>query len=362
MGRKSRLKLILGLIIPTFVLCLAILIYFLFKKKQFKNDESKEKGMSFDGEEKVGELEKEQLIRFNGGEKLTIHDILDAPGEVVGKSGYGTLYKASFETNNAVALLRFLRPACTGKKKEVIPVIQMLGVIRHPNLVPLQAFYSGPRGEKLLVHPFYSGGNLEQFLRGGTKASHKWAVISKIAIGIVKAMDHLHTGIQKPVIHGNLKSKNILLDSKYQPHVSDFCLHLLLNPTTGQEMLEASASQGYKPPELIKMRDATVESDIYNLGIILLELITGKAPITNNPPPGQEPYLPDSMKSVIVNQRISDQFHPDLLVNEGNDNPKLAREERLLKFVQLAMACCSPSQYLRPHIKQVLKMLEEITE
>ncbi|KAL5714520.1 non-specific serine/threonine protein kinase [Ranunculus cassubicifolius] len=161
MGRKSRLKLILGLIIPTFVLCLAFLIYFLFKKKQSKNDESKEMGMSFDGEEKVGELEKEELIRFNGGEKLTIHDILDAPGKVVGKFGYGTLYKASFETNNVVALLRFLRPACTGKKKEVIPVIQLLGVIRHPNLVPLQAFYSGPRDEKLLVHPFYSRGNLE---------------------------------------------------------------------------------------------------------------------------------------------------------------------------------------------------------
>lgn len=359
MANNGRVKIIIGLIIftalLTFILCL---IYFFRRKKQGLD---KEKGSFKDEEQEVGEVEKEELISFQGGEKLTIHDILDAPGEVVGKSGYGTLYKASFERNSSIALLRFLRPACAGKKEEIIGVVQMLGLVRHPNLVPLQAFYSGPRGEKLLVHPFYARGTLEHFVRGGNHASHKWAVVCKITVGIVKAMDHLHTGLQKPVIHGNLKSKNIMLDAKYQPYVSDFCLHLLLNPTTGQEMLEASASQGYKPPELIKMRDAGVESDIYNLGIILLEILTGRAPITDNPSPGQESYLPDSMKNVIVNHRISDHFHPELLLTESNSK-KIEREKRLLMFVQLAMACCSPSPRLRPDIKHVIKKIEEIIE
>ncbi|GAU24441.1 hypothetical protein TSUD_364250 [Trifolium subterraneum] len=83
---------------------------------------------------------KEDLIIFQGGEDLTICDILDAPGEVIGKSNYGTLYKALLQRSNKVRL-------------------------KHPNLVPLLGFYTGPRGEKLLVHPFYRHGNLTQFIR-----------------------------------------------------------------------------------------------------------------------------------------------------------------------------------------------------
>ncbi|KAI3853301.1 hypothetical protein MKW98_016359 [Papaver atlanticum] len=136
-------------------------------------------------------------------------------------------------------------------------VIQILGFIRHPNFVPLQAFYSWTRGEKLLVHPFL----------------WSWKSCSVSSRGL----DHLHTGLHKLVIHGNLKSKNIFL-------------HLILNLKTSQEMLEASADQGYKAPELIKMKD----------------IISGKEPIDDNPPPNQDPYLPNSMRSAIIDHRISD--------------------------------------------------------
>ena len=94
-----------------------------------------------------------------------------------------------------------------------------------------------------------------------------------MSIGIVKGLDHLHTASQKPIIHGNLKTNNIMLDADFQPRISDFGLYLLLNPAAAQEMLETSAMQGYKAPELIKMRDATMESDIYSLGVIMLEII-----------------------------------------------------------------------------------------
>ncbi|GMP23970.1 hypothetical protein CsSME_00001392 [Camellia sinensis var. sinensis] len=162
-----------------------------------------------------------------------------------------------------------------------------------------------------------------------------------------------------PIIHGNLKSKNILLDRNYQSYVSDFGLHLLLNPMAGQEMLEVSAAEGYKAPELIKMKDVSEETDIYSLGVILLELLTGKEPINENPAPDEEFYLTNSMRNGIFEHRISDLYHPDILLRQsGNRIP--VTEECILKFFQLAMACCSPSPSLRPHIKQVLGKLEEI--
>lgn len=94
-------------------------------------------------------------------------DILEAPGEVIGKSTYGTVYKAALERHQTVNLLRFVRPAaCSLEMDEIRVVIGGLGLIRHENLVPLLAFYAGSRGEKLLVHPFYRIGSLSQFIRG----------------------------------------------------------------------------------------------------------------------------------------------------------------------------------------------------
>ncbi|GJY83714.1 putative kinase-like protein TMKL1, partial [Tanacetum coccineum] len=137
------------------------------KSLSTRNESSCDKEANIEFKENVvEELEiKGDFLRFQGGEDLTCFDILDAPGEVIGKSSYGTLYRANL-LSDPVLLLRFLRPACcTGKVQDVMQVVQLLGSIRHPNLVSLCGFYSGPRGEKLLVHPFYRRGNLAQFVR-----------------------------------------------------------------------------------------------------------------------------------------------------------------------------------------------------
>lgn len=304
-------------------------------------------------------LNTEDLVRFEGGGDLTAVEILDAPGEVIGKSSYGTLYKANLVNLNCVTLLRFLRPTCTLRIQEVMPVMELLGSIRHPNLVPVNAFYGGPRGEKLMVHPFYSRGNLAQFIRDGDGEAHKWPTICRISIGIARGVHHLHTALEKPIVHGNLKSKNILLDADYHPCVSDFGLRLLLNPTTGQQILEASGFEGYKAPELIKMKDACEESDIYSLGVIFLELLSGKEPIDENVTPDQDSYLPSAMRSAILDDRIIDLYHPDILLGLSNDQ-RVATEDGILRYFQLAMACCSPTRLLRPNIKQIVDKLEEI--
>ena len=105
-------------------------------------------------------------MRFPGGEALTVAAILEAPGEVVAKSAHSTLYRAGLSAGEAVALLRFVRPACAAGAEEAAAAARVLGAARHPNLVPTRALYVGPRGEKLLVHPFYAAGSLRRFLQG----------------------------------------------------------------------------------------------------------------------------------------------------------------------------------------------------
>lgn len=216
----------------------------------------------------------------------------------------------------------------------------------------------GPKGEKLLVHPFYVHGSLAQLIKDGSHESRKWDVIYNISLGLAKGLAHLHTGLHRPIIHGNLKSKNVLLGREFRPYISDYGLHLLLNPTAGQEMLEASAAQGYKAPELMKMRDACEGTDIYSLGIVLLELLTGREPI-NVHSNSVEFYLPSAIKSAILDHRIKDLYHPDIVANQTG-RQRQRTEDRLLRLVQLAMSCCSPSSSLRPHISEVARKLEEI--
>ncbi|KAI3808904.1 hypothetical protein L1987_24867 [Smallanthus sonchifolius] len=343
----------------SFVLFVILFLICVCRRKGSARNESWDKEANPEFKESGGEeIEmKGDFIKFEGGEDLTCFDILDAPGEVIGKSSYGTLYRANF-SGDSVLLLRFLRPACTiGKVQDVMRVVQLLGSIKHPNLVPLCGFYSGPRGEKLLVHPFYRRGNLAQFIRDENGDSHKWEIIYRISIGIVRGLDHLHTSFQKPIIHGNLKSKNILLGRNYQPFVSDFGLHLLLNSAASQEMLEDTAVKGYKAPELTNMKDSSTETDIYNLGVILLELITGKELINGKANPDQDLYLPTAIRNAMLDRRMSDLYHPGVLEDDNGGSSRV-NEDIVIKFVQLALACCSPS--LRPDIKQICKKLEEI--
>ncbi|XP_074319574.1 putative kinase-like protein TMKL1 [Silene latifolia] len=353
------LKLFLGVLIPLSVI-ISLYLFYLYRKRNTAGD-STGIAASDDTESGNSNSDQEGLMCFQGGEDLTVADILDAPGEVIGKSSYGTLYKACLSKNDSNLLLRFLRPACSGNIREVIPVVHSIGLVRHPNLVPLQAFYMGPRGEKLLVYPYFVHGNLAQFIKDGNSESHKWDVIYNIALGLVKGLAYLHSGLHKPMIHGNLKSKNILLTPDFQPYISDYGLHLLLNPTAGQEMLETSANQGYKAPELIKIKDSCESTDIYSLGIVLLELLTGREPVNDNSSDSQEIYLPNVIRKAILDHRIKDMYHPDIVLNL-TDKQRHRTEDRALKLVQLAMSCCSTSPSLRPLANEVVRKVEDLSK
>uniref|UniRef100_A0A1J3HCT9 Putative kinase-like protein TMKL1 n=1 Tax=Noccaea caerulescens TaxID=107243 RepID=A0A1J3HCT9_NOCCA len=351
MRKTQFLTLFLGVSLSALSIVIIFIVFFILCRGKQSSTESDQYDVESSDDNKQGysSSETEELVTFHGGEDLTICDILDAPGEVIGKSSYGTLYKASLQRSGKIRVLRFLRPVCTVRSdsKEFNGVIEMLGFVRHENLVPLLGFYSGNRGEKLMVHPFFGSGNLSDFIRSGDDESIKWSNILSITIGISKALDHLQTGMQKPIVHGNLKSKNVLLlKPSFEPRISDFGLHLLLNLTAGQEILDVSAAEGYKAPELIKMKEVSKESDVYSLGVIMLELVSGKEPMNKN----RKGY-------VLDHNKLSDLYHPEIHISGEKDGSGVT-EECVLEYIQLAMSCCSTSPSLRPSFKQVLRKLE----
>lgn len=175
MEHKHKLVLLITLTSLSFLTILFLAVFCFRRRKAENGSRNIEATFECEGD---GVVNTGDLVKFQGGEDLSVLEILDAPGEVIGKSSYGTLYRASLVNSKSLTLLRFLRPTCTLRIKEVMPIIELLGSIRHPNLVPLNAFYAGPRGEKLMVHPFCGLGNLAQFIRG--KSSYSFIFVLKL--------------------------------------------------------------------------------------------------------------------------------------------------------------------------------------
>lgn len=195
----------------------------------------------------------------------------------------------------------------------------------------------------------------------GIAESQRWSIVCKLSIGIARGLDHLHTGLDKPMVHGNLKTSNVLLDGSYDEcRVSDYGLHLLLSPAAAQEALEAAAAQGYGAPELAKARDATRESDVYSLGVVLLELLATAPAGGDGVGVGDGILIPasSSFKNLVLERKISDAFGSSGLARQCRRGA--GKERSLGAFFELATACCSPSPSLRPSARQVLQRLQEI--
>ncbi|GLJ24999.1 hypothetical protein SUGI_0478650 [Cryptomeria japonica] len=335
-------------LMATMVVLLSLLIGFGNKKVFRREDHSFNE---FEGAE-TGEP---RLVLFEGGEHLTVEDVLNATGQVLGKTSYGTVYKAKLTQGGTIAL-RLLREGTCKDRGAILPVVKDLGRLRHENIVPLRAFYEGERGENLLVYDYLFNGNLADLLhdaRGGRPAL-SWARRHKIALGAARGLAHLHTGLETPVIHGNLKSKNVLVDEYYVAHLTDYGLDRLMTPLTAAEMMNVSTREGYKAPELQKMKKANTKTDIYSFGILLLEILIGKRP-GRDESSGEVVDLSSIVKNAVLEESTLELFDVEIL--RGMRNPV---DDGLLQALQLAMGCCAPSPSVRPDMKVVIRQLEEI--
>lgn len=157
---------VIGLMTGVVVLA-SLFIGYMQNRKRSSDGDSEEELEEGEGDENgVGGVASEnKLILFQGGEHLTLEDVLNATGQVMEKTNYGTVYKAKLADGGNIAL-RLLREGSCKDRSSCLPVIRQLGKVRHENLVPLRAFYQGKRGEKLLIYDYLQNRSLHDFLHG----------------------------------------------------------------------------------------------------------------------------------------------------------------------------------------------------
>ncbi|XWS74756.1 hypothetical protein CRYUN_Cryun01aG0025000 [Craigia yunnanensis] len=300
------------------------------------------------GEVEAGGEAGGKLVHFDGPMVFAADDLLCATAEIVGKSTYGTVYKATLEDGNQVAVKR-LREKITKGQREFENEVNVLGKIRHPNLLALRAYYLGPKGEKLLVFDYLPKGSLATFLHArGPDTPIDWPTRMRIAKGVTQGLQYLHT--RENNIHGNLTSSNVLLDDYTNAKIADFGLSRLMTAAANAYVIATAGALGYIAPELSKLKKANTKTDVYSLGVIILELLTGKSP--GEAMNGVD--LPQWVASIVKEEWTNEVFDLELMRDVSSIG------DELLNTLKLALHCVDPSPSARPEVHQVLQQLEEI--
>ncbi|RZC86398.1 hypothetical protein C5167_030473 [Papaver somniferum] len=296
-----------------------------------------EKGVAVSGTEvEAGGDMGGKLVHFEGPLVFTADDLLCATAEIMGKSNYGTVYKATLEDGSQVAVKRLREKIAKNLKG------------KHPNLLSLRAYYMGPKGEKLLVFDFMPKGSLASFLHArGPDTPIDWPTRLSIAIGAARGLSYLHAN--ESIIHGNLTAANILLDEQTNAKIADYGLSRLMTTNASSSVVATAGAQGCRTPELAKAKNLGTKTDVYSLGVIMLELLTGKSP--GEPMNGMD--LPQWVASIVNEEWTNEVFDLELMKDANNG-------DELLNTLKLALHCVDPSPAARPEVHEVLQQLEKI--
>ncbi|KAK1436603.1 hypothetical protein QVD17_02385 [Tagetes erecta] len=301
-------------------------------------------------EKKVQKLHQDMVMRKSGhlvfcstgdSEVYTVEQLMRASAEMLGTGTMGTTYKALVDNRVVVCVKRLdcLRLRTT---KEVFERhMEVLGGVRHPNVVVLGAYFQ-TEGEKLLVYDYQPNGSLFSLIHGSKSTMAKplhWTSCLKIAEDVAQGLYYLHETCN--LIHGNLKSSNVLLGSDFEARISDYGLSALFQHLPDANNRDCTA---YKSPESENNHEPTSSSDIYSFGVVLLELLSGKSG-SEHP----ELVAGDVVKWVMSSREM------------GGEEMKM-EEKRLEMMGEVAVACRVRSPELRPSMGQVIKMLQEIKE
>ncbi|GMH30541.1 hypothetical protein Nepgr_032384 [Nepenthes gracilis] len=343
-----------ALLIVLLILC-CILLCCLIRKRAASKEKNDRTGSQAEKGSRPAEPEVEsggeaggKLVHFDGPMVFTADDLLCATAEIMGKSTYGTVYKATLEDGNQVAVKR-LREKITKGQKEFESEVNLLGRIRHPNLLALRAYYLGPKGEKLLVFDYMPKGSLANFLHARDPDSHiDWATRMNIIKGMTRGLSHLHN--HENIIHGNLTSSNALIDENNNAKIADYGLSRLMSTAANTSVIATAGALGYRAPELSKLKKANTKTDVYSLGVIILELLTGKSP--GEAMNGVD--LPQWVASIVKEEWTNEVFDLELMKDASTIG------DELLNTLKLGLHCVDPSPSTRPEAQQVLQQLEEI--
>ncbi|KAL6642067.1 hypothetical protein ACP70R_020248 [Stipagrostis hirtigluma subsp. patula] len=278
-----------------------------------------------------------------------IEDATDKFERRIGSGGFGIVYYGKLADGREIAVKLLTNDSYQGIR-EFLNEVTLLSRIHHRHLVTFLG-YSQQDGKNILVYEFMHNGTLKEHLRGAPDEKiTSWLKRLEIAEDAAKGIEYLHTGCSPTIIHRDLKSSNILIDKNMRAKVADFGLS---KPAVDGSHVSSivRGTVGYLDPEYYISQQLTEKSDIYSFGVILLELISGHEPISND-------NFGLNCRNIVAWARShieSGNIHA--IIDESLDSGYDLQS--VWKIAEVAIMCVKPKGAQRPTISEVLKEIQD---
>ncbi|CAL1368239.1 unnamed protein product [Linum trigynum] len=281
------------------------------------------------------------------------------PDALIGEGGFGFVYKGWLDEQTChsgkgnggkVVAIKKLKPDGFQGHKEWLSEVNYLGRLHHPNLVKLIG-YCLDGENRLLVYDYMPKGSLENHLFKSEGEPLSWKTRMKVAMGAARGLSFLHDSEQQ-VIYRDFKASNILLDSDFNPRLSDFGL-AKAGPTGDRTHVstQVMGTRGYAAPEYIATGRLTAKCDVYSFGVVLMEMLTGrqvvdktKVGVEQNLIEWVRPYLNDKRKLFrVMDTKLQGQYP----------------QKAAFMVAFLALHCLGDAK-VRPSMPEVITILEKV--
>ncbi|XP_060788440.1 interleukin-1 receptor-associated kinase 1 isoform X2 [Neoarius graeffei] len=304
-----------------------------------------------------------------------------SPARQIGEGGFGHVYRASMR-NTDFAVKRLKEDSHLGwsvVKESFKTEVERLSQYRHPNIMDLVG-YSVGGGTYCLIYVYMPSGSLEDRLRCENGSALSWSQRVKVLMGSAQAIQYLHS-CSPALIHGDVKSSNILLGEHLEPKLSDFglarfCRSPSRTPGKTSSVAQTSTVRGtlaYLPDEYLKDGQLGMEIDVYSFGVVLLEVLTGRRALETSSQ-SKNVYLKDLVSELeddgsscsrrkdtreLSNSQAAENIwkkHLDpWLTSEGTSGPHRSKE-----IAQLACRCLDRRRKKRPPMTEVFNTLVDV--
>ncbi|KAK4370804.1 hypothetical protein RND71_010279 [Anisodus tanguticus] len=289
--------------------------------------------------------------------------------EMIGKGGCGEVYRAELPGSNGkiIAIKKIIQPpmdaaditeedtkALNKKMRQVKSEIQIVGQIRHRNLVPLLAHMARPDCH-YLVYEYMKNGSLQDILEQVTEGTGEldWLGRHRIASGIAAGLEYLHINHTQRIIHRDLKPANVLLDDDMEARIADFGLAKAVpDAHTHVTTSNVAGTVGYIAPEYHQTLKFTDKCDIYSFGVVLAVLVIGKLPSDEFFQHTCEMSLVKWLRNVMTSDDPKRAIVPKLIGN--------GYEEQMLLVLKIACFCTLDNPKEMPKSKDVRCMSTQI--
>ncbi|CAA6672843.1 unnamed protein product [Spirodela intermedia] len=265
----------------------------------------------------------------------------------IGEGGFGKVYRGRLRNGIEVAV-KLLSKASFQGEKEFQAEAQILTRVHHRNLVSFLGYCNEP-DSFALVYEFMAHGNLAMHLSDKLNNDLSWSRRLRIAIEVAQGLEYLHIFCKPPIVHRDVKTANILLNLNLEAKLADFGMSKFFRDENSVYISTAIVgTPGYLDPEYCQTSKLTEKSDVYSFGIVLLELITGKPPITR----GLEKSSTISWVQSNIQRGDITEIVDKRLGGKYDTNS-------IWKALEVALLCTMPNSTQRPSMSAVVTQLKD---